>query len=347
MITYLIRARRADPGGLADGDASRSALCTAALQQFEDLMAAASAIGPAARPLPLFYALSQAGRALLAIWSRDEDAVSGQPDNHGLSTGRAPNGGEHGLLLTKESPAGHPSRRHFDRVATAINSPVLTDEIDLGALLASLPEMTDYRILDDWPVVASFTPLHNYDDPSNSDGLISTVAVGADAIQSLEEFELFNHKYPSLARFDPAIYNGRTQELPRYYTVQSEGGLSVQVDFHLPDRDAAKWWDDMAPEYRWSGRRWIRPSFDGANRPPIPLMTWWAALHAVSNLARYQPVAWTAAIDRNSSKIAVLLERFLDLALEVIPHLFLEALMPPENRPLLLPPGPNTPPVHQ
>ena len=347
MISYLIRAHRADPGGLANGDTVRSALCTAALQQFEDLMAAASAIGPAARPLPLFYAISQAGRALLAVWSTDEDAISGQADNHGLSTGRGPDSGEYSVLLTKVSPSGAAKRRHFDRVAKAIGSSVLTQESDLGALMASLPEMTDYWTLDDWPVAAALTPFHNYDDPNNPDGLISTIAIGVDAIRSLDDFDLFVSRYPWLRDFEPRIYNGRSPDPPRYYTVASVGGTSVQVDFRLPDRDPNKWYDEMAPQYRWLGRRWLRPSLDGSSRPPLPFMTWWAALHAVSNLARYQPVAWTSAIDRNHSRIAVLLERFLDLALETIPHLFLEVLMPPEGRPLLLPEGPDTPPVHR
>lgn len=38
----------------------------AALEQFEQLLGAAEVSGPASAPLPLFYALSQAGRAIAA-----------------------------------------------------------------------------------------------------------------------------------------------------------------------------------------------------------------------------------------------------------------------------------------
>jgi YaaC-like Protein len=67
LIWNRIRMTRADPPGQANQGARRAAF-SAALQQFEELMVAAAAVGLAARPLPLFYALGQAGRALLAAW---------------------------------------------------------------------------------------------------------------------------------------------------------------------------------------------------------------------------------------------------------------------------------------
>src|SRR5216684_8342414 len=72
---------RSSPGGLAKSDAERAGVYRAALQQFEELMRAAQSSGPASRPLPLFYALTQAGRAIVA--------VRGGPDHqgHGLRLG--------------------------------------------------------------------------------------------------------------------------------------------------------------------------------------------------------------------------------------------------------------------
>jgi hypothetical protein len=57
----------AEPPGLAAGDQQRRLTYGAALDQFEELMTAASAATPRSRPLPLFYALSQAGRAIAAV----------------------------------------------------------------------------------------------------------------------------------------------------------------------------------------------------------------------------------------------------------------------------------------
>ena len=50
-------------------DPARLHVFQAALTQAEELWEAASAVGAASRPLPLFYCLSQAGRAICAAWT--------------------------------------------------------------------------------------------------------------------------------------------------------------------------------------------------------------------------------------------------------------------------------------
>jgi len=52
---------RSDPPGAAKGNTVAAATYQAALEQFEELTNAAASVGYPARPLPLFYALSQAG----------------------------------------------------------------------------------------------------------------------------------------------------------------------------------------------------------------------------------------------------------------------------------------------
>jgi hypothetical protein len=350
MISYLLRAHRADPGGLAANDDRRRAIATASLQQFEELLAAAREIGPEARPLPLFYALSQAGRAILAIRSPYDADVADETDSHGLSTGRAPSEPhEYGLLLTKErpTPPGR-ARQHFQRVAAAVGSPTFTQETELGALLASLPEMTDYWPWDDWPIAASVEHFHNTDDPADEAGLLTTIAIDKDAAPSLESIETLGDRYPTIRPFRPEVYNGAAPQPARYYTILTPiGHEAVQVVLHVPHRDPANALNEFAPQYRWIGRHWMRPSLHGSSPPPNPLMTWWLVLHALSNLTRYQPVAWTAATDLNRSSMATALERALDIALEAIPHLLLEALANPPGKPFLLPPGPDSTPVQR
>lgn len=80
----VIRATRAEPPGRANTDDERRATYGAALQQFDELLTAAAASGHASRPLPLFYALSQAGRALAA--ARCENWHVG---SHGLAEKRS------------------------------------------------------------------------------------------------------------------------------------------------------------------------------------------------------------------------------------------------------------------
>jgi hypothetical protein len=59
-----IRVLRARPPARIEGE--RAGVFISALEQAEQLMRAAADVGPAARALPLFYAISQAGRAIAA-----------------------------------------------------------------------------------------------------------------------------------------------------------------------------------------------------------------------------------------------------------------------------------------
>jgi len=68
--TFAVRATRARPPALAC-DGPRRRIYGAALAQFDELLAASRASGPASRPLTLFYALSQAGRAIAAAHAPD------------------------------------------------------------------------------------------------------------------------------------------------------------------------------------------------------------------------------------------------------------------------------------
>ncbi len=100
--------------------------------------------------------------------------------------------------------------------------------------------------------------------------------------------------------------------------------------------------DEIVPQYRWVGRRWLRPALSGTEPPPSPLMTWWALLFGLSMLARYHPAKWAAALDRQGSYAAIELERAMDLAVEAVPHLVLYALL---GEPVRLPPFPEVPPL--
>lgn len=66
-------------------DANRRPTFVAALEQFEELIRASRVVAPAAQPLPLFYALSQAGRAIGAARLENDWQLHG----HGLSIPRS------------------------------------------------------------------------------------------------------------------------------------------------------------------------------------------------------------------------------------------------------------------
>jgi hypothetical protein len=71
----------------------------------------------------------------------------------------------------------------------------------------------------------------------------------------------------------------------------------------------------------------VRPRIGtGTDAPPSEFLTLWALLWCLSELARYYPDTWVAALDPDRSPAAVTLERGLDIALEQTPRLIGEAL---------------------
>src|SRR6266516_968826 len=133
-----LRATRATPPGLASGDDDRRAIYGAALQQFDDLFAAARAIGPVSRPLPVYYAVHQAGKAIAAAWvPRDF-----RPRSHGL-TEHVPDESsqwQDNVLLFRVKPQRQPGV--FGAVASALGTARLTGSAEIGALWSALPEVS-------------------------------------------------------------------------------------------------------------------------------------------------------------------------------------------------------------
>jgi hypothetical protein len=131
-----IRATRASPFGLARDDPDRRAVYGAALGQFQELMTAANDSSAASRPLPLFYALSQAGRAIAADRADDPWRLRG----HGLIApdldGQIVDISVHRQRRNDKAPIDS-----FAGVARATGSVPFEGAVTIGALWASLPEV--------------------------------------------------------------------------------------------------------------------------------------------------------------------------------------------------------------
>jgi hypothetical protein len=131
-----IRATRASPFGLARDDPDRRAVYGAALGQFQELMTAAKDSSAASRPLPLFYALSQAGRAIAA----DRADNPWQLRGHGLVApdldGEILNVSVHRQQRKDKAPIDS-----FAGVARATGGAPFEGAVTIGALWASLPEV--------------------------------------------------------------------------------------------------------------------------------------------------------------------------------------------------------------
>ena len=70
---------------------------------------------------------------------------------------------------------------------------------------------------------------------------------------------------------------------------------------------------EIADGYWSDSQYYLRPGIAG-DRPPSVLMTWWAVLFSLSQLARYAPAVWTQAITPDVSVLTVPVEEGLRLA---------------------------------
>jgi hypothetical protein len=321
VIRYRLRLARTDVQVGAPSKEHRKRTFWAALQQFEELLDAAGTVGPASRPLLLFYALSQAGRAITAV----HGSVPWELHGHGLEM-PGPSSPKHLLERTVEPrPTGNDS---FHRVAQTIGSGILTGPVELGAVWASLPYNLPKAWTQKWPTALQVRPLVHGD----------TVPSGeATAIVYVEEF-------------DQPTEDAIRRLLEQYPSAQ--GWYFPGGDHRIPERQTPlgwrvilAWtadgpsWDDrfakireVAPEYGRVEHHWLRPAVGTKKGYLAPLIAWWVLLFGLSIVARYEPAEWTKALSINESDLAAPLESLLDDAMLDIPRLVLEAL---ERKPFL------------
>jgi hypothetical protein len=331
-IWNLIRQTRSERPRHARDNAKRAAVYGAALQQFEELMTAASTSGYAARPLPLFYAVSQAGRAIAAAWADQPWVLSG----HGLKfeSGKTPFGS-----TVRAEPGTADS---FSTVARATNEGKLTDPVQLGALWASLTDLYGEGLREErWR-----RPLRvrRREEDAETAGFYYGQYVPAMVVVPFDRFPksaIFDYDDGSDPRFSEAF----ASELAHYPTAigwipwrpratcldrRLFDGWEVQIAWeaassHVSVREAE--FQKHVYEHRVREEWWLRPSLNAAGNYLGPLMTWWALLYGLSMLARYHPAEWVQALRVDQHPETVPLEAALNTALVAVPHYVLDALL--------------------
>jgi hypothetical protein len=286
-----IRALRSDPPGKA-GDGKRGKTFGAGLEQFEQLLRAGREAPPASAPILLFYALAQAGRAILAAYAPQPWEVHG----HGLSIGIE---GEE-IGGTRIAPSGEGL---FQAVAAVTGSDPLTEPITLAETWARIPHL---------PRNADLTPdapgifIVEYASPHNRIVRDETGSL----LTRAEDFTSRWDDYPELAEAEAHV-----SPQGDYVVV----GLEFSGGADADEFDAALW--------PYLGQRYLRVS-RGAGQEPSGLMLWWMLLQALSQFARYEPARWTAALAPDGSTLAVPLEEALQRGAIILPRLLREALTP-------------------
>lgn len=346
-----IRALRAQPTGLAAADPDRAAWFKAALRQAEDLAVAADATDYATSPLTLFYAVEQAGQAIVQARKLD---VSEAATSHGLSL-QPPLAGLLTSLMCPPRPRqgarpGKPGG--FQDVCATIGSPSLAVCTELGALWAANPDLADVAIpatLGSWarPLEGRLgsrwlLPRH---DGSVRDPATELTTTGGDATVQIDvpggtaaEVLQVLAGYPSLAGARPLkmgpggnrFANGSDMVLRNtdispwsplaYVGVPAPHAIALHDYWRLLDGLFS------VTEERNGEVHGIALPAVGGHPAPVPLMLWWALLLGLSSLVRYYPTAWTRAIDLDTSVLAAPLREVIDLAKVQIPERLLSAL---------------------
>lgn len=341
MMWFRLRERRTSlqERSRLNDTAERRKTFAAAMQQFEEQMAAAKVVTPVTRPLNLYYGLVQAGLAIAAAHEPDPWSFN----KHGLKLGD--------LRAELEDIAVQPDGNGaFQKVASATNSSEIIGPVSIGALWSSLPDLCDsaplgssskfphalYLTVDNPP--PRFTnPMHTLtqaDLPYWPVSIFFEESIPDEGIRGVWLQERMQ-SYPCASGVSVGVND------PDIFESLSEDRFLVHVKF-LKDsgwpswttEDLNKFFDSIAPRYRFQIARYLRPAVEkGVIVPPSPLMTWWTVLYSLSMLARYRPKKWVELLDLDKSRYAVPLQFALELALEVLPHLVIEAL---DQRPLIL-----------
>ncbi len=324
-----LRASRWDPPGATCQSEERRRTYVFALEQAEQMFRAAEGVGPGTRPLLVFYGLSQAGRAIAAAASSIRTGCGWQLEGHGIHTQKLRDPLAE-IRVISDSAA---SKGSFVRLSELLGSPLWAKSVPvtLGSLWDLLP---GNRI---WPL--------RDEDESRRTPLW------------VEHRDLFSEPHPMVSvpvvYFPPWVVNSPQphRSLAEYLAsfpeardfqsiVQVRGELSFQshpdgwgelvMNWLLPGGrpgSLAERLDFVRAMTRpYAGSLYFFPAQGDADRSLHPLMAWWAVLHVLSMLARYQPAEWSAHISVDSSRHAVPLERLLREAIGIVPRLIAEAI---------------------
>ncbi|WP_432162819.1 YaaC family protein [Streptomyces tendae] len=326
-----LRGLRVGVGGPASTEAARRAVFVAALEQAEQFTEAAANAGPATRPVQIFYALSQFGRAIAAastLLGEDEWRLKG----HGIGTRNID--ATQGLALVEVIPT---ARGSLAGVARALGVDTLEPQapIRLGDLWRLIPETQRVPLpgAQGLPVM-HFSPRGLIHRGEEMWCRLSIYPVPRD-VRSQSEVDRsavdnFLANYPSLTGWS------HTPDSPDTMLWRERGnGTEEELEIFLPSalRVPVKPGEDRvealrrATLYRGPSDAYAFPALGNMRGPVHPLLAWWAALFGLSILARYEPESWAEIVDIDGSSSANAVEHLLDEAITVVPHMALLAIL--------------------
>lgn len=317
-----LRKRRADPPGSRGAPARRETF-RSALQQAEEQLSAAAAIGYASRALNLYYGLQQAGRALSAA-ARDRPNTDYGIDGHGLTIP-----GLNALKITDLGSVplklyGGP-RSGFRRLSQLLDSDA-PDEFTVGEVWPSLYETVVFREAALAPTLYPPIQLNLDDEGRIAAGGVLTHSATLPLPVPLVDLSVkyrpsvtdFLARYPALKGYQPSVgWGDRPLAWHAEHNFMRLTWVAQPTTTHVLRAR-------LTPYRR---HLLVFPTLAAGRPLPMhPLLAWWAVLFALSMLTRYVPAAWTQLANVDHSKQATAVEFVLDRALGAVPDLVDEAI---------------------
>ncbi|MEV5881576.1 YaaC family protein [Streptomyces sp. NPDC052020] len=324
-----LRGLRTAVGGPVRHDMDRRNVFVSSLEQAQQFTEAAVGAGAATRPVQIFYALSQFGRAIAAssgLLGKGEWRLTG----HGIQTRNID--ASQGLARVAVTPTAKGS---FPGVARALGVQPMEAQrsVSLGELWPLIPEAQKVPLPDSSGLPALyFSPGGLVYRGEDRWCRLSLSPVPQDVkVRSQVDplsVDVFLSRYPSMSGWS------HTPDAPDsiQWRLQDSGANELVVflpsglDVHARDADGRREALERATFYRGPSDSYVFPEIGDMGGPVHPLLAWWAILFGLSILTRYEPESWAGIIDIDDSSAANAVEHLLEEAIVVIPHLALRAI---------------------
>lgn len=327
-----LRATRWNPPAPTTTAVERRTTYVFALEQAEQMFRAATAIGTATRPLLIYYGLSQAGRAIAAAASSISSGDKWRLNGHGIKS-VALDGPLPDVEVRTERPD---DRGSFVRLSELLNSPLWGKaQVRFNLLWDMLPENEQSPLLDTGrlrrtPLLVDHRDLYREPHP------LASISVGrfppwvTNAEDGRKILDSYLKAFPDAQGYYDFRRVGREPDANPDFLRRYDGWGYLEMHWRLPEGSSGSHAQRLAlleaMTRTYKGVLYFLPAITPNQGNLHPLMAWWAVLHALSMLARYQPAEWATHINVDRSQHAVAIERLLKESIRVLPLLVEEAI---------------------
>jgi hypothetical protein len=301
-----------------------------ALEQAEQMFRAAATVGQATRPVLAYYGLNQAGRAVAAAASTiqtDGWRLSG----HGIYAKNLESSLPD-IAITCDRPGAKSS---FAKLSDTLGSPLWDGSIAFRLFWDSIPETRLRPLVDDQarrsPLYVDETSIYGDPHPLATVSVVYFPPWIIDSDNRREDLHQYLAAYPGARSYHSYVRVGKGLDFEPQFSRHVDGWGELPMNWQVA-KDGTSFPVDRRLEFirsitrSYCGNRYFFPVTGNSDSGIHPLMAWWAVLHSLSMLARYQPAEWSVHIDVDRSQYAVALEVLLSEALVVVPALIAETI---------------------